>query len=173
MSADKKALIITAKKFEDSELLVPLYRLMEAGYDVDIAAPEKGSVKGKHDYEVQANMTFEEVADKGSCGYAVLIIPGGKAPEKVRKEEAALNIVRDNVSSGTPICAICHGPQVLITAGVVQGKKMTCYESVAEELKAAGADYSDEEVVVDGQFVTSRHPGDLPAFLREMMKKIS
>lgn len=169
---DKKALIVSADLFEDSELLCPMYRLQELGYQVDIAAPQKGTITGKHGYKVEAGLAIGEVESAGSCGYSVLVLPGGKAPAAVRQIPAALDIVRDFVSSGIPIAAICHGPQVLVSAGVVNNKRMTCYQSVAEELKDAGAQYEDVEVVVDGQFVTSRMPMDIPAFNRELVKKL-
>lgn len=168
----RKALIVTAKDFEDSELLVPYYRLKEAGFEVDIAAPKKGEVEGKHEYKVAANLSLEDVEAAGSCGYKILILPGGKAPKKLREQEKALEIARDFASSGLPIAAICHGPQVLISAGLVKGRTMTAYKDVQAELAAAGANVQDAEVVVDGMLITSRKPSDLPAFCREIMNKI-
>lgn len=173
MSAvEKKALIVSADNFEDSELLAPLYRLQEAGFTVDIAAPTKGAITGKHGYEVQANLDVDGVEDAGSCGYKVLVLPGGKAPATLREMPRVLDLVRDFVSSGLPIAAICHGPQILLSAGVLGGKRATAYKTVQAELKDAGVETLDQEVVVDGQFVTSRQPGDIPAFNRELMKKI-
>ncbi|EPR44322.1 intracellular protease, PfpI family [Desulfovibrio sp. X2] len=169
---DKKALIVSADNFEDTELLVPLYRLQEAGYHVDLAAPSKGKITGKHGYSVEANLGVEDVESAGSCGYSLLVLPGGKAPAALRVIPKVLDIARDFASSGAPIAAICHGPQILISAGLLQGRRATCYSSVVPELKEAGVNYEDKEVVVDGQFVTSRSPEDLPAFDREMMKKL-
>jgi protease I len=88
----------------------------------------------------------------------------------VRKERTALEIAKDFMSKGKPVAAICHGPQVLITAGLLTGRRATCYRSVAEELKASGALYEDTPVIVDGNLVTSRQPSDIPAFMREVMK---
>jgi len=167
-----KALIVTADTFEDSELLYPYYRLQEAGYEVDLAAPKAGEVTGKHGYTVTANLSLEDVESHGSCGYKILVLPGGKAPEALRVLPKALDIARDFAGSGAPIAAICHGPQVLISAGLVNGRKATCYETVAQELKDAGAKYEDSEVVVDGNLVTSRKPADLPAFMREVMRML-
>ncbi len=164
-----KALIISADSFEDTELLVPYYRLKEAGVKVAVASLKRGAIEGKHGYAVMADKTLEEINPED---YAILILPGGKAPEKVRKEPKALEIARHFFARQKPVAAICHGPQILISAGLLQGRHATCYESVAEELKAAGARYEDREVVVDGNLITSRQPDDLPAFLRELMKQL-
>jgi protease I len=110
------------------------------------------------------------LADVRPEDYDILVLPGGKAPEAVRKEPAAMEICRDFFRKGKPVAAICHGPQTLITAGLLKGRHATCYRTVADELKAAGAIYEDKEVVVDGDLVTSRQPSDIPAFMRETMK---
>jgi protease I len=162
-----KALIISADNFEDSELLVPYYRLQEAGIEVEVASLELGVIRGKHGYEVAVDRTLDET-DPDS--YALLILPGGKAPETVRKEAQALAIARHFFAWNKPVAAICHGPQTLISAGLVKGRHATCYRTVAEEMRDAGALYEDSEVVVDGNLVTSRQPSDLPAFMRETMR---
>jgi archaeal arginyl aminopeptidase len=161
-----KALIISADNFEDSELLVPFYRLQEAGVEVEVASPVPGTITGKHGYQVAVDKVLAEV---DPADYALLVLPGGKAPAAVRKEPQALAIARSFFARNKPVAAICHGPQTLISAGLLQGRRATCYRSVAEELKAAGAIYEDREVVVDGNLVTSRQPADLPAFMREVM----
>lgn len=163
-----KALIISADDFEDSELLVPYYRLKEAGIEVTVASRSRGVIKGKHGYEVAVDRTLDEVK---ADDYAMLVLPGGAAPAVVRKEAKALEIARKFFALDKPVVAICHGPQILISAGLLKGRRATCYESVADELKGAGALYEDREVVVDGKLVTSREPADLPAFMREMMKQ--
>lgn len=164
------ALILSADNFEDSELLVPLYRLREAGYTVEVAAPAPGRIIGKHGYEVQVDKTFAEV-DPGN--YAVLILPGGKAPAAIRDLPPVKAIAQAFFAARKPVAAICHGPQVLATAGLLAGRRATCYRSVAEELRGAGAVYLDQEVVVDDRLVTSRQPADLPAFLRELMRLLA
>lgn len=164
-----KALVISADNFEDTELLVPYYRLQEEGIDVDVASIRKGTIKGKHGYEVAATKTLSEV---NPDGYDILVLPGGKAPEVVRKQQKAIEIVQHFFQKNKPVSAICHGPQTLITAGLLKGRRATCYRTVAEEMKAAGAFYEDREVVVDGNLVTSRQPSDLPAFMRETLKMI-
>ena len=164
-----KALIISADNFEDTELLVPFYRLEEEGAQVDIASIKKGKIKGKHGYEVEVNKTLKEV---NPDDYDILILPGGKAPENLRKEKKAIEIAKHFFQKNKPVSAICHGPQTLITAGLLKGRRATCYKSVAQEMKDAGAIYEDKEVVIDGTLVTSRQPSDLPAFMRETMKML-
>jgi protease I len=164
-----KALIISADDFEDSELLVPYYRLKEEGIEVDVASMKAGSIKGKHGYEVEVT---KELKDVNAGAYDILILPGGKAPAAVRKEKKALDLARFFFEKNRPVAAICHGGQTLISAGLVKGRRVTCYKSVVPEMKEAGALYEDAEVVVDGNLVTSRQPSDLPAFMREIMKKL-
>ena len=162
-----KALIVSADNFEDSELLVPYYRLKEAGIVVEVASPQPGSIRGKHGYEVAVDKTLAQVEPDS---YDILILPGGKAPETVRKEQKAQEIAKRFFTRNKPVAAICHGPQTLISAGLLKGRRATCYRSVAGEMRDAGALYEDSEVVVDGNLVTSRQPADLPAFMRETMK---
>ena len=164
-----KALFISADNFEDTELLVPYYRLKEEGISVDIASMKRGAFKGKHGYEVEAVKALDEIKPDD---YDILVLPGGKAPEAVRKEKRALDIARYFFDKNKPVAAICHGPQTLISAGLMRGRHATCYKSVAPEMKDAGAIYEDAEVVVDGNLITSRQPSDLPVFMKEMMKII-
>lgn len=161
-----KALFISADNFEDTELLVPYYRLQEEGVPVDVASMKKGTIRGKHGYEVNATKTLNEVRPEE---YDLLVLPGGKAPETVRREAKAQEIARYFMENNKPVAAICHGPQTLISAGLLKDRRATCYSSVAGEMKEA-ARYEDSEVVVDGNLVTSRQPEDLPAFMRETLK---
>ncbi len=164
-----KALIISADNFEDTELLVPYYRLKEEGIHVDIASINKGKIKGKHGYEVEVNKSLKEIKPDD---YDILILPGGKAPEAIRREKEALDIARHFFAENKPVAAICHGPQTLISANLLKGRHATCYKTVADELKSAGALYEDKEVIVDGNLITSRQPSDLPTFMREIMRAI-
>jgi protease I len=164
-----KVLIISADNFEDTELLVPYYRFGEEGIHADLVSIKKGKIKGKHGYEVEVDKTLKEVDPDE---YDLLFLPGGKAPEALRREKEALEIARDFFKKNKPVSAICHGPQILISAGLLKGRHATCYKSVAPEMKEAGALYDDKEVVVDGNLVTSRQPSDLPVFMRETMKKL-
>jgi protease I len=164
-----KALILSANDFEDTELLVPMYRLREAGYTVDVASSKRESIRGKHGYEVPVTKLFSEVSP---ADYAVLILPGGKAPAAIRDDKTVHEIARSFMSEGKPVAAICHGPQILISAGLIRGKRATCYKTVVTELREAGAQYEDTEVIVDGHLITSRQPEDLAAFDRELMKML-
>lgn len=169
MSA-KKALILTADTFEDSELLAPVYRLLEAGYAVDVAAPVAGKVTGKHGYEVTAALAIADLGPDAAKCYDLLLLPGGKAPGVVRAIPQALEVARAFDAAKKPIAAICHGPQTLVSAGIMKGRAATAYKTVQPELTEAGAKTQDKEVVVDKNLVTSRQPGDIPAFNREMMR---
>jgi protease I len=162
-----RALIISADNFEDSELLVPYYRLLEEGIEVDVASFRMENIMGKHGYEVAVDKPLSTVLAEE---YDILILPGGKAPAQIRTAHDALEIARSFFARNRPVAAICHGPQILASAGVLKGRRATCYRTVAQELIDAGAIYEDLEVVVDGSLVTSRRPADLPAFMREIMK---
>lgn len=166
----KKVLILSANNFEDTELLVPYYRLREAGFDVTVSTLKGLRITGKHGYEVKVDKLVSEV---DADAFDALVLPGGKAPAELRKSEDVLEIARRFDRTGKPIAAICHGPQVLISAGLLNGRKSTCYPKVAPELERAGARYEDRDVVVDANLITSRRPADLPAFMREFMKKLS
>ncbi len=164
-----KALILSADHFEDSELLVPYYRLQEEGVEVVVASLSRGTITGKHGYEVAVDMTLDKV---NPDDYAILLLPGGAAPAVVREEPIALEIARNFFAGHKPVAAICHGPQILVRADLLKGRRATCYKPVADELKEAGALYEDREVIVDDNLITSRQPADLPAFMREMMKQL-
>jgi protease I len=164
-----RVLIISADKFEDTELLVPYYRLKEAGMDVTVASLKRGKIVGKHGYEVKAEAAAGELSPED---FDALVLPGGKAPAVLRKSKTVLDIARHFMEQRKPVAAICHGPQVLISAGSLEGRRLTCYESVKLEVENAGGRYEDREVVVDKNLITSRKPADLPAFMRELMKKI-
>ena len=164
----KKILIITGDKCDDAELLYPYYRLQEEGYEVDVASFNKGVIKAKHFLEFEVDKAVSEVSEKDYIG---LLLPGGTAPEKLRQNEDIIKLARAFYDAKKPIAAICHGPQILISAKVVRGEKMTCYPGVADDLINAGADYADSAVVVsDNKMVTSRRPEDLPYFMREFIK---
>jgi protease I len=165
-----KALILAADGVEDSELLYPYYRFQEEGISVDIAGPRVGKITGKHGYTFEATIAFSGL---DPSGYDLLVLPGGKAPETVRLDESALATTRQMLESGKVVAAICHGAQVLISANVLKGRKATCYKGVRDDLKAAGGDYQDREVVVDGNLITSRVPADLPAFSREIFRTLN
>ena len=162
-----RALIISTDLFEDPELRIPCLDLQASGLDVDIASLKKGRICGKHGWCTEAGLTLDEIDPER---YDMLLLPGGKAPSVLRKEPKVLQIVRDFFGQGKLVAAICHGPQILNAYGLSKGRKMTAYMAVAPDVKACGAEYVDQEVVVDGNLVTSRAWPDLPAFMREFLK---
>lgn len=168
----RRAVILTADQFEDMELFFPWFRLLEAGVEVDVAAPEAGAIQGEHGYGLKVTKTIREVDPDR---YDLLVVPGGSpdgAPATVRGIKPAQDIARSFFAQNKPVASICHGPWLLVSADLVRGRRLTSYwhDGVPEDIRAAGGIYEDEEVVVDGNLVTSRWPLDLPAFVREMMK---
>lgn len=168
--AGKQILFISADGFEDSELLQPYQQLGKEGMRVDIASLHTGTIIGKRGNKVAVHMTVDEVVPEQ---YDMLVLPGGKAPSALRKDQRVLDIARHFFRENKPVAAICHGPQVLISAGVMQGRSATAYHSVANEMKEAGVKYLDREVVVDGNLITSRQPDDIPAFIRQILLHLS
>jgi protease I len=175
MHTPKKAVILTADQFEDMELFFPLFRLLEEGWQVDVAAPKKGEISGEHGYGIEPALTFDDVDPEN---YDLLIIPGGfpdGAPATVRKSKKAQEITKSFFEKDKTVASICHGPWTLASADVVRNRHLTSYwrDGVPEDVKAAGGIWEDKDVVVDKNLITSRWPMDLPAFMREIMKKVS
>jgi protease I len=164
----RKVLMISADGFEDLELFYPYYRLQEAGHQPVLATPDGVEITGKHGYTAKGDVAVDKAGT--AHGYDALVLPGGKAPAALREMEPVLELVRDFHKQSRPVAAICHGPQILISALDVQSWVMTSYHSVRPEVEEAGANYEDKEVVVREKYVYSRHPGDLPAFMREFLK---
>jgi protease I len=155
--------VLTGEGFQDAEALMPMAFLANRGAKVTVIGPQRGKVKA-YNSDIHL-MIHKAVADVAVQDFDLLVLPGGTAPDRIRGSEDVLKFTREFFKSGRPVAAICHGPQVLVTAGVVEGRKMTCYPGMAEELKEAAADYQDKEVVRDGRLVTSRVPQDIPAWL--------
>ena len=164
----KKILLITYDNCDDSEVLYPLFRMREEGYTVDVASMEKRQIRAKYHFTVDASLLLDEV---DPADYDGLILPGGTAPEKIRQQPAALEIARYFDREHLPVAAICHGPDILISAGTLRGRHCTCYPGIRDDVIAAGGIYRDCEAVVDtdARLVTSRRPEDLPAFMREFI----
>ena len=163
-----KVLLFIENGYEDAEAIYPYYRLMEAGYQVDVVGPEKNTVyKGKYGYPLTSDLSPSEVKIEEYVG---LIIPGGQAPDKLRINDVLVDLVKAADKKGIVIGAICHGPQLLIEADLLRGRNATCYKSILTDLLNAGAVYHDLEVIMDGNLVTSRMPKDLPAFCHEVLK---
>ena len=170
----RKAVFLTADKFEDMEVFFPLFRLMEIGWQVDVAAPDKKQISGEHGYELEPTITIDKV---NPDNYDLLLIPGGfpdGAPATVRKIKKAQEITKSFFERNKLVASICHGPWTLASADVIRGRRLTSYwhDGVPEDVRAAGGKWEDEQVVVDGNLITSRWPMDLPAFMREITKKI-
>ena len=163
----KKILFISGDNCDDSEIQYPLFRLLEEGYTVSIAAKEKKPISAKHYLKVDVDLTIDEIC---ASDYDALLLPGGMAPEKLRQIPKVLEIVNVFFNENKPIASICHGQQILISAKILKGKKATCYPGIRDDLINAGANYVNEQVVVDGNLVTSRRPEDLPYFMREFVK---
>lgn len=128
---------------------------------------KKGPIKGEHGYQIEADVAFKDV---NPADYDILVIAGGRGPEKMRLDNNSLEIAKYFFKENKPVAAICHGPQVLVSAGVIKGRKATCWQGIRDDIIAAGAHYEDKEVVIDGNFISSRSPADLHAFGREMIK---
>lgn len=171
---DKKIAILTDHGFEEVELTSPKKALEEAGATVHIIS-KQDTVKGwEHDHwtiELKADVTLKD-AEPGD--YDALMIPGGVInPDAMRREKAYIDFAKAFLESGKPVATICHGPQLLIETGLLQGREMTSFPSIKTDLINAGVDWKDEEVIVDNGLVTSRSPEDLPAFNKKMIEEIA
>ena len=167
----KKIAILAADGYEDMELWYPRFRLLEAGFDAVIAAADLRGRASKHGYMTDVHLTTADLRP-GDC--AAVIIPGGiKGAENIRMDPAAVRFVRRMHDEGKVVASICHGAWVLISAAIVKGKKLTCYEGMKDDLLAAGALYRDAEVLSDGNLISSRKPADLPAFMKEILKRLT
>lgn len=162
--------ILTADKVEDIEFFYPYYRFVEEGYDVDVLTPTGADVTGYKGLALKTGITA--VADAHAGDYDLLFIPGGLAPAEIRESEASIDFVQRFAQTGRLIGAVCHGPQVLVAAGLVKDRRMTAWREVAPEISAAGGEYIDEPVVEDAQYVTSRKPGDMPLELARILERL-
>jgi protease I len=166
----KKIVVLAGPAYEDLELHYPRLRLLEEGAKITIAGIGDAEYKGKIGYPVKCDLAAApELADT----HDGVIVPGGSAPDKIRMHAGACALVRRMNELGKPIGAICHAAQVLISARVVEGRTLTSYASVKDDLENAGAKWVDKEVVVDKNLVTSRIPNDLPAFMREFIARFA
>ncbi len=166
----KKILMLLENEFRDEEVIYPYYRFKEAGYDVKTVGPDIGAIyTGKFGFTIKSDLSASQ-ADLGDV--AAVIIPGGNAPDKMRINKAMVDLVKKAFDKCLVVAAICHGGWMLIEADIARGKKVTGYRAIATDLKNAGGEYIDREVVVDGNLVTSRIPDDLPAFCRSVLEII-
>ncbi len=165
-----KVAVLTGEGFQDQEVYMPLGYLANRNVKTVTVGEAKGSVKAyNNDFTVMIEKTVDEVSVDE---FDALLIPGGKAPSSLRENEKIVAFAKEFLESGKPVAAICHGPQILIRAGVMEGRKSTAYKTVREELTEAGAGFQDTSLVVDGNLITSRNPGDLPVFARKLYEKL-
>jgi protease I len=171
----KKVAILAADMFERVELEEPRKALEDAGADVEVVSIHDGEIKGFDHFDpantVQVDHTVDEVSPDD---YDALLVPGGVGnPDQLRGDENAVSFVRGFDEAGKPMAVICHGPWVLVESGVVRGRRVTSWPTLETDIRNAGGEWTDEEVVVDGNIVTSRKPDDIPAFNREMLRIFS
>lgn len=167
----QKILIFVENLFEDMELMYPRYRLMEEGAKVILAGPKaKETYQSKHGYPCQADISFQDVVEGD---FAALIIPGGYAPDKLRRHQLALDLVRKFDQKGKTIAFICHAGWVPVSAKVLKGVRCTSFFCIKDDLINAGANWVDEPVVVDRHFISSRTPDDLPYFCLAIIDVLS
>ncbi|MCU0860991.1 MAG: type 1 glutamine amidotransferase [Methanomassiliicoccales archaeon] len=163
--------ILAEDDYEDLELWYPYYRLKEAGHEAVVIGPKrKSSYLSKHGYEVKVDISAEDANTDELDG---VIIPGGFAPDRLRRTTAVNELVRRIFNEGKLVAAICHGPSVLVSANVLKRRKATCFMSIKDDVMNAGARYKDEPVVVDGNLITSRTPADLPDFMRAVLSTLN
>ena len=163
--------VLVEQQYQEMEVWYPIYRLREAGCKVTLVGPEAGvSYASKLGYPAKSDKAAKDVSPDD---FDALVIPGGFAPDFLRRHEAVIKLVRHIAEQGKPIAAICHGPWVLCSTTALRGKKATCFFAIKDDVVNAGANYVDAEVVRDGNLITSRKPDDLPAFMVELMKAIT
>lgn len=172
---NKKVVIVATDGFEQAELEQPLKVLREAGAAVDVVAPGHAAIQGFEHFDKGREVAVDKSIDEVSADdYDALVIPGGLFnPDALRRDTRVLDFVRAFFDAGKPVGAICHGPWVLINAGVVEGRTMTSVASIGKDLENAGVHWVDKEVVVDQTLVTSRTPDDLPAFCTTLVQAIA
>jgi protease I len=168
-AAGKKVAMVIANNFEDSEAIDPKNHLESLGAEVVLIAAAPGAFNGKKGGSLTAERTF---ADVDPAEFDMLVIPGGGAPENLRIHKPAVEFTRAFVQSGKPVGSICHGPQLLISAKVLNGRTVTAVNKIGDDIVNAGGNYVDEALVIDGNLITSRVPGDLPVFNEALGKAL-
>ena len=168
---NKKVAILSTNGFEDSELTGPREAVEAAGATAVVVAPEAGTIEGKKGANVDVDLT---TAEANAADFDALILPGGTGnADQIRMDEAAVAFVRELTQAGKPVGVICHGGWILTDADALRGVRMTSYPSLKTDLKNAGAEWVDEEVVVDKRIISSRTPADLPAFNKAIVEEFA
>jgi protease I len=170
MAKSRKVAIMVAEQYQVTEIWYPYYRLKEAGFDCDfVAAEANNDYTSKEGYPCRSTVAAKNAKIDD---YICMIVPGGFAPDFMRRSEDMIKFANDMVNAGKTIAAICHGPWLLCSTKILKGKTATCFMALRDDVKNAGAKYVDEECVVDGNLITSRKPDDLPAFCAAILKAI-
>jgi len=167
--SQRKVAILVENDYQEMEVWVPLYRLREAGYETVTVGPRAIEYRSKLGYPVKAQLA---AAEAQTDDYAGVIIPGGWAPDRLRQDAGVVRLVKGLFEKRRVVASICHGGWVLASAGVARGRRLTSYQAIRDDMVNAGAQFVDEEVVRDGNLITSRKPDDLPAFCREILKAL-
>ncbi len=168
--AGKRVAVLVEQQYQEMEVWYPVYRLREAGCEVVLVGPEAGKTyPSKLGYPAKADASAK---DTSADRFHAIVIPGGFAPDYIRRSEPMLKLVRDLSAQGKPVAAICHGPWVLCSTTALKGKKVTCFHSIKDDVTNAGGTYVDQEVVIDGNVITSRTPDDLPAFVVAIIEQM-
>ncbi len=167
----KRVAVLAEDHYENLELWYPALRLREAGAKVTIVGPKAGETyKSKEGYPAKADLSMD---DARASEFDAVVVPGGYAPDRMRRHQPMLRLVREACEQGKVVAAICHAGWVPVSAGILKGRTMTCVSAIKDDVINAGARYVDQEVVVDGNLISSRTPADLPAFCREIVKALS
>ncbi len=166
----KRVAVLVEQQYQEMEVWYPVYRLREAGCQVTLVGPEAGqSYPSKLGYPAKSDKAAKDVS---ANDFDALVIPGGFAPDFIRRHESMIRLTNTMAEQGKIVAAICHGPWVLCSTQALKGRKATCFFAIKDDVVNAGARYVDEEVVRDGNIITSRKPDDLPAFLRTLMQAV-
>jgi protease I len=167
----RRVAVLVEDDYQEVELWYPYYRMKEAGAEVKLVGTGRAeSFKSKLGYPAKADVA---AADVSPADFDAVIIPGGYAPDRMRRSADMVSFVRDMDAAGKPVAAICHAGWMLVSAKIAKGRRATCFHSVRDDLEAAGATWVDEPVVVDGNLITSREPGDLPDFCRSVIAALA
>jgi protease I len=166
----RRVIVLAEDMYEDLELWYPVLRLREEGAEVVIAGTGGSGYKGKNGYALTVDTAVDKVSARD---FDAVVIPGGYAPDRLRRYPAVLSLVRDMFQQGKVVAAICHAAWVPISAGIMKGRRATCVAAIKDDVINAGAQYEDAEVVRDGNLITSRQPSDLGAFCREIISALA
>jgi len=166
----KRAAVLVEQQYQEMEVWYPVYRLREAGCKVTLVGPEAGQTyPSKLGYPVKSDKAARDVS---ADDFDLLVIPGGFAPDYLRRHETVLRLVGAMAEQGKVVAAVCHGPWVLCSTQALKGRRATCFPSIKDDVVNAGASYTDAEVVRDGNLITSRKPDDLPAFMQAVLQAV-